>query len=103
LKTQPTDVHRDQEPPPVETMFAAGIGGAAGAGAGAGAGTGLGLAVGVEPPPQPTMTTVTTTINNCRIINPFEELVLLRAPSASSYPELSEVALFCVTDNSTPD
>jgi len=49
------------------------------------------------------MTTVTTTINNCRIINPFEELVLLRAPSASSYPELSEVALFCVTDNSTPD
>jgi hypothetical protein len=69
LKTQPEEVHLDQEPPPAETMNAAGRGGAAGVGAGAGAGTGLGLAVGVEPPPQPTMTTVTTTINNRRIIN----------------------------------
>lgn len=81
LKTQPTEVHLDQEPPPAETMLAVGIGGAAGAGAGAGAGTGLGLAVGVEPPPQPTMTTVTTTINNRRIINslrrtrPFEDII----------------------------
>ena len=71
LKTQPEEVHLDQEPPPAETMLAAGIGGAAGAGAGAGAGTGLGLGVGVESPPQPTMSTATMTINNRGIINSF--------------------------------
>src|SRR4030095_4092379 len=75
LKTQPTEVHLDQEPPPAETMLAAGTGAAAAAGAGEGAGTGLGLAVGVEPPPQPTTATATTTINNRRIIIPLRLLI----------------------------